>query len=423
MANTPLLRRLWYRLVLIRFLAPAVALASAGPAVADEHRESFGGRALAKLAPALRQLVYADLEGEEPLLPKYAKIGKLRRSPGFQHGAEQLRRVIRDRPALGRDLVESDPLWIATAYLFGGAGTDVRPVWSPDLVEAPDFGSMAHTHFDSPKAPKISVAATQRVAGTPVGVAIDADRLWQALVFELHNSVMHGGEAESFAARTRSGAISREQFVRGIARAEFNAIRGTRLFYVDVYLPWVRARDRSSSLTVWHSFDVLTPEEYMGRLGDRGSYPWTPYSLDYDRIRAAALYAEQEFNEAAPFLERIARDGSATAERLSAYRCLATCRVWHKDYSAAIQNVRLALDLQKRPQERADSYYRLGQLHQLAGDPKAALLALDQAKREGRGGPHHLRSLVLQINLAATLDDKKLLRVLCEEYVREAPRD
>ena len=44
-----------------------------------------------------------------------------------------------------------------------------------------------------------------------------------------------------------------------------------------------------------------------------------------------------------------------------------------------------------------------------------------EARRPGRA--HHLRSLVLQINLATTIDDKKLLRALCEEYVREAPSD
>jgi hypothetical protein len=403
---------------LIRFAAiVALVLGIVDRSAAEEHRESFGASATAKLAPLLRALVYADLEGEQSLLPKYAKIGKLKRSPGYQHGTEQLRRAIRDRPDLGRDLVESDKLWIATAYLFGGAGTDVRPVWSPDLGEAPQFGSLAHSDFESPKAPKISVAATWS------GTAIDSDRLWEALVFELHNGVMHGDEAVSFSQRARSGVLSQEQYVLGIARTEFNAIRATRLFYVDVYLPWVCRRGKSSSLDVWHSFDVLTPDEYMGRFADRRAYPWVPYALEYDRIRAAALYAEQQFNAAVPFLERIAGNATSTPEKISAYRCLTTCRVWQKDYLAAMENVRKTLELQKRSQERADSHYRLGQLHQMAGDPKSALVALDDAKREGRGGPHHLRSLVLQINLATTIDDKRLLRVLCEEYLREAPKD
>jgi hypothetical protein len=387
------------------------------PLRADEPSDLKNPAALAAMLPQLRSRVDADLANRKPIFPRQPRFEDLTKAPGYSHGVAQLRRVIQDRPQLGRRLNETDPLWIATAYLFGGAKTEIRPVWSSMFDEAPRNTSIALTRFETLSSPTILVAGKQ------AGSELSPDRVWSGLIFELHNALMHDDVSRSFAAKVRDGSITHDEYVLGIAREEYNAVRDARLFYVTVYLPWACERGVSSSPSEWFCARIRTPQEYLASLTNRRTYPWAYYSLQYDRIRVDVLYGENRYDEASPLFDRIARDGDTTREKVSALYCLGFCKISKKDYRSALPLVERAIALETSPHELAKLYYSLAQVHHWLGDFEPCLVALDKAMVMGKGGRYQLLSLKFQLRLAAKANDEPFLRDVCEKYIREYPDD
>jgi hypothetical protein len=388
-----------------------LAAASGRESAAAGRRGRLMRAAPARPAPALRDLVYADLAGVKTPLPRQAKIADLTKSPGYQHGCEQLRRVIRDRPGLGRDLKETDDLWIATAYLFGGADTELRTTWNPKVVDVPAGTPHAFTLPASPTKSELWLAAREG------GVELDEDNLWVGLIYELHNGLTNVDQYPILVAKTRLEMITREDYARESIQAEYQAVRRTRLFYVDVYLPWVAAHRRTSSLRLWWCDPLETAEQFA----PEGNYLQKYYLSQFDLTCACARLEQKRYAEAAVFFERITRESVSNEHRAAAYGGLGTCQMYQAEHSAAIGNFRRALELQTSSDRRVDLHHRTAYTHHLAGELQQALAAYDLAKRESAAGPGRRKYLQLQIDVAAKLEDPKPLDALCEEHLREYP--
>jgi len=389
-----------------------------GECAAAESGDRLDGPALERIAPSLRERIYADLSGVKTPLPPRADISQLSESPGYRHGCEQLRNAIRDRPGLGRDLKETDDLWIATAYLFGGAGTEIRAAWNPELADVPAGIPFAHTRIVSEAKTEVAVASREG------GVELAPDQLWVGLIFELHNGLTNIDRFPTIEAKAKLEMVTRTEYIREYILAEYEAVRRTRLFYVDVYLPWVAAKKgRSSSPAIWYCEPPATGEDFVAHLAAEGTHHFELYSSHFDQARARQLYDQQRYAEAAHFFARVAREGLLDDAGLSAYRYLGYCRIEQRNFSAAIQSFQRALKLQMSASERAKLHQWIGYAYQEMGRWKPALAAIGRAKRECEIGPARRDYLEMQIQVAITLDDPKPLRALCEEYLRDFPDD
>jgi hypothetical protein len=403
----------------IRLMCIAIVAGAGGACEceAQQSGEPLSGAALAEIVPKLREKVYADLAGDKPPLPKHAKIAELAKSPGYQFGCEQLRRMVRDRSAIARDLAETDELWIATAYLLGGAGTEVRLVWNPELIDAPSNSPTAFAVFDSKTNTGIKLAVNQG------GFELEPDQMWQALIFELHNGLTNIEHVPAIREKASRGLITSRQYVEEMTRAAYKAARQSRLFYVDVYLPWIAAHGRSSSPNSWYCADFAGPEEAAAKIAGEGTFYDRYFTADYHFVRACDLYGKGRYAEAAPYYERLARDGTSDEVRLTGLKYLGDCRSEQRKFPEAISAFRQALELETTSSGRADLYCRLGYAYDQNREPRRALAELDRAKQESDAGQVRRLSMQMQISLAERIADQKLLRELCEEHVRAFPDD
>ncbi len=79
-------------------------------------------------------------------------------------------------------------------------------------------------------------------------------------VFELYN-ITNTPEWERISADSDSGKITRDEFIQAIMRSEFNTAQRTRAFYLNFFLPWLRAKHLEPTCPdQWHCEDFRNPE-------------------------------------------------------------------------------------------------------------------------------------------------------------------
>ncbi|MBN1341986.1 MAG: hypothetical protein JXQ73_04860 [Phycisphaerae bacterium] len=177
--------------------------------------------------------VYYDTD----LLPHLIRNGKLTASPSdLEHGAQQIRLLFHDRPGMGEHVVEGDKLWNWTVQQFAGARAGARINWRP---QAPSMGNVSN--HDRPYRGKPGVV---RVCwcyrdGPKKNKPIPPDYLWGYLVYEF-NRLAHAAEYTKAYFDAAAGIHSKQAYVDGHTRMDYQALKETKEFYEMVWKPWAR---------------------------------------------------------------------------------------------------------------------------------------------------------------------------------------
>lgn len=167
--------------------------------------------------------------------PSYdpAPKGELTRE-ALQHGEQQLRKMLRDRPAMAESISPNDELWKWAVRQFAGENTNEFVYWNPsDPNPLPGMCGRDDDRL------QIWVGASDTRANRARSLSFD--QLWSSAVFELHN-VANYCKDEKKLGFVDAGA---EEFCKRSFMSEEPTTQQTRAFYLKRYLPWLQSKNQS----------------------------------------------------------------------------------------------------------------------------------------------------------------------------------
>ncbi len=187
----------------------------------------------------------------------------------LKHGQEQVRQMLKDRPAMAQYGDEAGVLYSWAVRKFAGEDLGQRIFWDP--ADPPDTSA---DHF-SPTAtsPGRVRVRGQYKDGPHAGKERAGEEMWEGVVYELYNIL----SVKDFRRRSddaAAGKLSKEEFVVRTAEVENRAGEKEWAFYLRVFLLWAKDHHLSTNPRVWHMGAHLhSPENHAPPLTvDDGPY-------------------------------------------------------------------------------------------------------------------------------------------------------
>ena len=153
----------------------------------------------------------------------------------LRHGEEQVRRMLKDRPAMAEHVNPGDKLWTWAVRKFAGEDLGSLINWDPGSPAlgssvSPPFG-IHHAHM------KVALRRPKEENYAPR----EFHDLWSSAVFELYNA-MSFREFARIEEQAQSGQLTRDQYVLALLNAEELAAQRSRAFYIKFLVPWLKSQ-------------------------------------------------------------------------------------------------------------------------------------------------------------------------------------
>lgn len=204
----------------------------------------------------------------------------------YLHGRQQVLRMLSDRPAMGVQLVENDPLVAWAAAQFAGSRTGRRIWWDPE----PPVSGVDASHQWSEK-PSVRVHPIQQ-AGPSSGRRKGFSDSWADILFELHN-IAQSPVYEAAWQDLLDHRLTAPQWLEILTRGEHRALLYTQAFHRTRWRIWMRARGAPPTSTRWAQI-AETPSDYLSwiaRYAHGRGYPYRDYLPGYRRaMRHSELF-------------------------------------------------------------------------------------------------------------------------------------
>ena len=198
----------------------------------------------------------------------------------LEHGERQLRRAMKDRPAMAEHIDESSPVWKWAARAFAGEGLPDTVDWSGESASS---GTAEHRPMSRKYRGIVRVGTADNQ--NPDGVPFTGDQLWAMLIFELHNLRQSVVGSQYLAIQAMREDISEEDFVRLHCEFEGRASQQQRAFFLHVYLPYAAEKKLEVDPEYWYLDHLWCPmSKVFEGYTDKDSYPWVPYSSYYRNL-------------------------------------------------------------------------------------------------------------------------------------------
>jgi hypothetical protein len=111
--------------------------------------------------------------------------------------------------------------------------------------------------------------------------------MWSGVAFELLNLTRHE-QFHKLTERAGKKEIGRQNYVRAMAKVEYDALRQLQAYASATWVPWATAVSARMDQSVWWVGLPGTFEEWIDRYQDKNAYPWHPYGLYYDDLTGTA---------------------------------------------------------------------------------------------------------------------------------------
>ena len=210
----------------------------------------------------------------------------------IKHGEEQVRQMLRDRPAMAEFGDKAAVLRDWAARKFAGEDIHERIMW--DCVE-PEVAN-AESHPTKPGSPGLIRIRATRCDGPNKGKKQSFEELWGEAVFELYN-VTNGSDVERIKAEAASNKLTKEMYAAAILGCESHTAEKTRAFYNHVYLPWAKEQHVATEPKRWYVSARSDPRKSLIQ-STPDTPAWKHYEHNYDLLRLNTLTDKNE-NEAA----------------------------------------------------------------------------------------------------------------------------
>jgi len=325
----------------------------------------------------------ADLQAAIRLNPedagaKYAPSTKKELpAESLRHGQEQVRRMLRDRPAMARFGKETAFLEQFAVRKFAGEDFGEPFDWDPTQPKDSDAENVAPV---GGRRGLIRVEAVHSF-GPKRGAARTFEELWAAAVFEFHN-ITYARKFLQLHQEAAAGKLTKAQFVSGIWKYEYLAAQRTRAFYVQVFLPWAEKKKLPTDPGLWFAAWWETAADALQAFTDKSSYPWRPYSRQYDWMTLQRLVRGGDFKKALALLGQMETEKVYTADVADLYCLMGRCHLELGKPALAVEALGKSLS---RDPRKAEAYQLRGEAFQRLGQQAKAAADFAKAKELGAG--------------------------------------
>jgi tetratricopeptide (TPR) repeat protein len=286
------------------------------------------------------------------------------------HGEEQVRRMLRDRPAMAKHVASGDKLRVWAARKFAGEDLDRLVDW--ESVQ-PRSALAESSAGDGDMHAAIRVASAIDLSSD---VEAGFDDLWSRAVFELLN-VGASRDWERQFAKAYEGSVTSDQFVQALMAGEVSVTQRTRAFYVDCYLPSVAKKVAlESNPTNWYCFQ---PVRNTSTPLDANDYRPRVFATEYNLERAIGEFAQANFPKAKGYLDNIWPNAEVLTDALLYKAKFVSGQVNYRlgDEPGALGDLSKAIELQPRAKEavlfRGQVYSQSGQFDKALDDFNRAI--------------------------------------------------
>ncbi|HSV43442.1 MAG TPA: hypothetical protein VLJ10_02715 [Candidatus Bathyarchaeia archaeon] len=184
------------------------------------------------------------------------------------HGEVQVKKMLRDRPAMKEQMTNEDGIWKWAVKKFAGEDLSETIDWNEDAPYQEGLASHAY--------PCRSERGYIRVKE-----GLSFEQSWAGAVFELINIAYHDEFKRTIHA-AYIGELARENFPVEMARIEFKAVKEAEKFYNATWKPWADNKGISSDPEKWSVGAPDCFEEWLDYFDKDGEYPWKIYYDFYD---------------------------------------------------------------------------------------------------------------------------------------------
>jgi len=198
-------------------------------------------------------------------------------------GEAQMDQMIKDRPEFARYVSKHDDVWQFCVRAFAGAAIGEHIIWNNSLPENERYLADHLGPYDGH--PGYIQIRKNVASGDRPGRPLTCEELWSCAVFELENIRSHRAFLALYY-RALDGKLSREEWIRGCSRLEYEALKRTRNDWVKLWLPLVAARHIRASGYHWGANVPETYEAWISRYWDPNSYPWDVFGDYFDKEMA-----------------------------------------------------------------------------------------------------------------------------------------
>lgn len=194
-------------------------------------------------------------------------------------GEEQVTRMAKDRPEMGRYVSKTDAVWQFCARAFAGEAIGEPVLWENGMPEGDRYTSDHQDPFEG----KRGYIRVRKVygAGDERGRALSCEELWSCVVYEIEN-IRNCKGFDALYETALQGRMSREEWVRENSRLEYDALRRTAKDYEQLWLPLAETRQIFSKNAFWGTDIPATYEAWISQYRDPDGYPWDVYGRYYD---------------------------------------------------------------------------------------------------------------------------------------------
>lgn len=221
----------------------------------------------------------------------------------LEHGKRQVERMLADRLGMAvyrreKDdqagyVEEGDAIYQWAVEAYAGKYVGERVYWERE--EPSDGYAASHGRADMVGLNRVRV---RNVTGSGREAF---EKMWSGVVFEMHNMSL-GAEWRAVYLGAMDGALSADEFAKGCAKVEWQAIHKMGKFRQEVWVPWAAAQGLKHDEDVWRWRDQEDFEKWLAHYQDPEDYPWKHYRENYDHMRQWADYYRERFKVFAPML-------------------------------------------------------------------------------------------------------------------------
>ena len=286
-----------------------------------------------------------------------------------EHGREQVRKMIEDRPAMAEHAEEAEFLRIWAVRKFAGEDLGSLIDWDP---EPPTDSDAEHTAPDETDHGSIQVHPNY-THGRRAGRPRSFEELWAGAIYELHN-INNAKHFVKLHEQAAEGKLTKEEFVGGIVRHEVVAAQETRAFYLQVFLPFAARHKLHTQPSLWFAEWWEQPDEALKGFTNKSAYPWQPYARQYDWLTVERLFRQIEYDKAMQLLTSMCDESNNQDDHADIHLWLGRCRMKLKQHKEAVEEFTTALkfipDYADVYHYRAEAYEELGEKEKSAADEK-----------------------------------------------------
>ena len=337
----------------------------------------------------------ADLHTAIRLDPKdpAAKFESWQKQPltaaAIQHGEEQVRQMLRDRPAMAQFGEKAKVLCQWAARKFAGEDLQKEIFWDatePDGSDAVSYPPTAN------KPGRIRLRKTYS-DGANKGKELTCEDMWNHAVFELYN-VENAEEFQRLTLDAVDGKLTKETFATKMVECETRAVVKTRAFYVHVFLPWAKEHHAPSDPKSWYVATRLDSREPFRLYVDKPGAYWRNLEDQYDIVIMNSVVEKREYEKSIELTGKMLDQATTRTTMAAVFLARGIAYDHHGDYDKAISDYTEAIHLFPEEgtsyKDRAFSYLHNGDYDKAIADCTEAIRLNPQDGEAfyNRGGVH-----------------------------------